>query len=253
MPLHSAPSNNLFEIYSPEQKARFRLIRGHFTFLLNDQGTYKYIPQNTVRITMLRDLIERVQSGYRYLRRNPSIEVHVKRIMVEKGVHYPLKNPEDEHRRQRLHEEAMQQDFSKFAQNEAHFRLMYNVQTRMVLGPVPGFPRKVGDPEALSDDELLRRARASLDKFAFVGITERFFESVQVLCYTFGWPDVKEIPRLNVGQPSSDEYKFTADDLRVAQAQNALDLRLYAYAQELFSERLREMEENSTFREMDIQ
>jgi hypothetical protein len=47
-----------------------------------------------------------------------------------------------------------------------------------------------------SEDHLLRIATQRLAEFAFVGITERMTDSVNLLCYTFGWNPNVEVGRL---------------------------------------------------------
>lgn len=57
-------------------------------------------------------------------------------------------------------------------------------------------------------------------------ISERFTEAVQLLCYTFGWPQVREVPRINVNEPEEIEYRFTEKDHEIARAYNQIDLEL---------------------------
>src|SRR5688572_7976558 len=54
-PLHSsAATEDEFARFTPQEVQRFRLIRGHFRFGPYDNGIYRYITQNPVRITFLR-------------------------------------------------------------------------------------------------------------------------------------------------------------------------------------------------------
>src|SRR5262249_40021848 len=95
------------------------------------------------------------------------------------------------------------------------------------------------NPEEL--DSVLAVAKHRLDRFAFVGLTERFRESVALLAYTFGWRPVAEVPVRNVTEKRIRRDQLTGETATRIQELNALDFALYAYAQELFDERYRAM------------
>jgi hypothetical protein len=52
---------------------------------------------------------------------------------------------------------------------------------------------------AVSDDDLLLRARRTLDRAVVVGTTDYFRELIDLLCYRYGWPSIADIPTRNRG------------------------------------------------------
>jgi hypothetical protein len=106
-----------------------------------------------------------------------------------------------------------------------------NLATRFLCGD----PAPLGDLRAGALDD----AKANLGSFAFVGIQERFEESVVLLQRTLG---LAAVPYLNqhvsIDRPAVDEIP---DELRSAiQEHNRLDMELYAFALELFEDALGE-------------
>ncbi|NJP06715.1 MAG: sulfotransferase family 2 domain-containing protein [Chloroflexaceae bacterium] len=98
-------------------------------------------------------------------------------------------------------------------------------------------------PRALSDlppHDALALAKAHLDECAFVGITEHFDESLRLLCYTFGWSPIEHCDSRNV-TPSALKYAVTPELESAILERNQLDIALYAYAQQLFADRLQRM------------
>ena len=97
----------------------------------------------------------------------------------------------------------------------------------------------------LSDTELLTKAKERLASCEFAGITERFSESVELLCSTFGWQVPTDVPFLNASasptQPDHLHSKQTRADL---QACTSLDAELYMFAKEIFEQRYQHMLQN---------
>lgn len=158
LPLHSVPSSNLWDLYSEEQKAEFRLVRGHFTFYPGDPNVYKHLTKNPIRITMLREPIKRMKSAYLYLRRSPHVEVHVKRIEVRPRPS-EYETLADEASLPPINQDARRMSFSELVESQKYHRNFYNRQTRMILGPNPCFPKSFEGPDELAEDELLSLAK----------------------------------------------------------------------------------------------
>jgi hypothetical protein len=89
----------------------------------------------------------------------------------------------------------------------------------------------------------LEGARARLEEFAFVGLTERFQESLFLLCYTFGWRPMVDLPRLRVSADRPRREQLSAGALERIRDLNALDLELFAAAERLFEARYAQMTE----------
>ncbi len=102
-----------------------------------------------------------------------------------------------------------------------------NLQTRLLAGPY-------AQTAALSPAERLERAKSNLRACAVVGLTERFDETMLLLKKAFGWR-LPFYERRNVGRHRLRKQDLPADVIRQIEADNHLDVALYAYAQELFA------------------
>lgn len=107
------------------------------------------------------------------------------------------------------------QDVPSVAEALAKGRLIDNLQTRMLCGLEEPFTRP-------ADDALLDAALAELDRFAFVGLVERFPESMLLAQERLGLRHVSYFRR-NVRGTS-----HTSDDVDALRAHNELDVELYA-------------------------
>jgi SAM-dependent methyltransferase len=105
---------------------------------------------------------------------------------------------------------------------------MANLATRFLSGRPSPFGKL--PPRALDD------AKANLREFAFVGLTERFDESVALLERTLGLGYVPyQRKHVNPNRPAVEQ---TPDDQRqLIEEYNRLDIELYACARRLFEER----------------
>lgn len=93
----------------------------------------------------------------------------------------------------------------------------------------------------LSSRTLLVKAKDRLRGMRFVGISERFRQSLRLLSEEFGWPMPTHTPHLNVRGLRHWEY-VDPDGLRQLREMQELDRELYAFGLELFHERLRKTE-----------
>lgn len=82
-------------------------------------------------------------------------------------------------------------------------------------------------------------AKARLEKFAFVGITELFEESLQLLTYTFHWQPSQEVLNYNTDPEKPSNIPEEARELIAERTQ--LDAQLYQFGRELMQRRRREM------------
>jgi Sulfotransferase family len=182
---------------------QYQLFRGHFFYDIND-----LIPRKPVYITILRQPIERVISGYEFMRRNPPTRTealtnhHKAKTMSLKEYVSDMENPS-----------------------------MSNSQTRHL-----SLSRYKDDPE-----QWLSIAKQHLSEFAYFGLVERFQDSMALLTYTFGWNPLEQIPNLMVGTRKLKQDQLEPEVLATIAQRNALDIELYQYAQELFERRYNEM------------
>lgn len=106
-----------------------------------------------------------------------------------------------------------------------------NLQTRMLAGLARPDP-------ALPPEEMLRRAQEHLRTCTVVGLTERFDETLMLLKKAYGWR-MPLYERVNVAKKRLSRHELPPETVRQMEADNALDLALYATAKELFAEQMR--------------
>lgn len=112
-------------------------------------------------------------------------------------------------------------------------RALDNVQARLLAGGRFGDTlmtrNQVFGPD-LPAAEILAAAKAAIDRFAFVGVTEDFAFSVRRLAGIFGWPVPAEMPRDNVTVVTRPDQPMTPGIAAAIDALTSLDLAVYAYA-----------------------
>lgn len=205
---------------TPDQLAEYRLFFGHFY-----SNLYRLLPKQPLTITVIREPITRALSHFRSIWLKPE--------------HY-------------YHESARQLgSLVKFLEDPVGRALITNFQTRMLAvehDPLTVAPtRDLSEPYVLeaeselvtvpgiSDAELLARAKARLDSFAFVGLTERLRESLWLLDYMFGWWPAADVPRENVTPVDESAGEISPEALAMLREMTALDAELYRYAAQRFN------------------
>lgn len=217
-PLHTFATREKFEQYPPEHQARWRLVRGHMRYG-SFSPVYRFVTQNPICVTVLREPIKRVVSEYRHILRHPQ---------------------------NWLHEEFVNQQVSlkEYVTNPKYAYLATNYQTFMLTGTIRGslFMDRTKDREPLlSDAARLALAKQRLEQYAFVGLTEQYEASVALLAFTFDWEPPQEIPYLNTAPTKTVLDELDAATRAALVACNALDLELYRFAEALFAERYAQM------------
>jgi hypothetical protein len=185
-----------FKAFSPAERQRYRLIRGHMEFGLHELiGGGRYF-------TMLREPVRRVVSYYHYLFQRPSDPMHA---LIS----------------------ANNLSLVEFIRAQAD-PLADNAQTRLLSGNWYDVP--VGGVTAA----MLETAKRNLRRhFAVVGLTERFDESLLLYGATFGWRWLY-YTRQNVTKKRVLEAETAPETLSVVREANRWDMELYALAAELF-------------------
>jgi hypothetical protein len=217
-PLHSTAGENYYWALSRKELQRFRFVRGHYRFGPYDRDIYKHIVQNPIRITMVREPIQRTISGYRHILRTPGHRWHASIVSSASKLRDFLTDPK-------------------------YSLQVSNLQTRVIIGAYPARASGLARPQNTSDEALVVFAKQLLEQHAFVGLMERFEESVQLLMYTFGWAPVEEIPRMNVATDSFSIDSIPEDLMQVLRSRTALDRELYDHAVEMFDRRMARMKE----------
>lgn len=210
-PLHSAPDLEVFKNYSPTLIEKVRFVRGHYYFGPFDSSIYKHVIRNPITVTVLRDPVERTISAYRHILRRPQHQFHDE--FVTKSI-----------------------SIEDYVLDPRFFDRVVNRQTRYILGSIRNNPRSADVPNALSLEAQLHLAMERIEQFAFVGIFERFEDSVRVLFRLFGWHPVEEIPRINAAPEHTCKEQFDKRTIQLIEERTQLDYQLYEYSKQKFKQ-----------------
>lgn len=205
-----------------ESMGRYRFFRGHLW-----HGLGEYTGRNLAYLTMLRDPVQRTVSWYLHAMRDANA-----------------------YRHQKMNEESWTLlDFVR--DTETNWDIV-NTQT-LFLAADFDYEKLSRDPIEYGraavkefaarrrDRELLDRAKRRLESFAFFGITERMRDSASLLAYTFGFFPNFSVPKLNVSSNRAAEQALSEDELDAIHELTELDRELYAWACEMFEERMGDM------------
>jgi hypothetical protein len=176
-----------------------RAVTGHFWY-----GAHAFIPRACFYISLLREPVDRVTSLYHHIVRRED-ELHHDAIVCG-GV-------------------TLEEFVTEFGCREVD-----NDQTRRIAG--------VERPYGRCRRDMLERAKRNLrDRFAFVGTTDRFDESLIALKRLLGWEYVFYVPGLvNRNRPPRSELK--RETVSLISERNEHDIALYEYAGRLLDERI---------------
>lgn len=193
---------------SPEDLQRYRLFRGHLGFSnLPDLLHNKRV----INITILREPVARVISHYDYIRRMPG------------DPHYAA---------------VKDMTLEEFAQRLTAGKLGKNIQTYHVAKTTQF------NLDKLSVDETLELARNSLDDFGFVGLVERFQDSLFLLSYIFGWKPILNSRKENAAKVKKSVNEISEQTLEVIKANSQLDAEIYRHACGIFEQRFDAMQQD---------
>lgn len=195
----------LFKL-SEEQRPAYRYYRGHFGY-----GLLEYLPQPVRVVTLLRDPIERTLSNLSHIRRYA------------------------EHDANRLYHRRNMMTFLKSRHIGIELR---NLQTRSLAMPRGGI--ELYRYWELEDRDL-DTAKERLETIAFVGLVERFSESLHLLVYMLGWQPFSTESRLNSAPERFQIADLDNEVIDYLHEINRFDLDLYAFARQLFADRYQAM------------
>ncbi|MEO9459483.1 MAG: sulfotransferase family 2 domain-containing protein [Sulfitobacter sp.] len=152
-------------------------------------------------ITMMRNPIDRIVSQYRFICRTP-----------------------DHKRYNKVKDMSFREFISEKGNHRCYIRFLTYVPRQ--TGSLPYSDEMIPQKNRRSAVEL---AKERLDGFEFVGITEKFSESLDVFSGRFGWPKPGILPRNNAS-PDYDRIELTSSDIRLIQEYSADDIEIYDYA-----------------------
>jgi hypothetical protein len=223
------PANNWTELLEMDQEALagYRLFKGHFYGELSG-----FLGRRPYTFTLLRDPVERALSHYGHVMRDPAHYFH--RRAVELGsLDAYLADP-----------------VTRMTVSNFQTRLLaLNALPQEIFHGLSAEQRKAGDLERqletveldASSSQVLARAQRRLSEFGFVGFTERFEESVALLCYELGWTFPEHIADENINSARLKRSEVSDSSLRLLLELNQLDLELYRRASVIFRERMKRM------------
>jgi hypothetical protein len=203
--------DNVIGRHSPDELEKYRFFRSHY-----DHQVQRFFKKPPYFITILRDPIDRAISLYEFWKRA--------RIRNQ---------PDDKPLSDLLKEATLGglEAFTCYDDPQVRARTC-NRQVRQLAIGVGGLGP---DPSAdFSDDELLAMAKKNIDDYLFVGLTERFQDSVFLLNYIFGWYPIANYQSLRVAAKRSRKEDLPKETLEAVSQVNQLDIALYEYGCERF-------------------
>src|ERR1700722_3693158 len=207
-----------FRKLSQHRREALQVVKGHMSF-----GLHEHLPQLSTYITFLRDPVERCISSYYYSKGNP-FNPFYKRIDRE-SLNLP--------------------SFLEIApwNNNLQCKTIAGID-RSEYRPVEVFRRmsQLGtgtvDPtlDRWSNEAILERAKENLTRyFGFVGLTERFSQSLIALKYLFGW----KLSSYSSYRKSRNRPKSEALDpgiIAAVEERNRFDRALYGCGKKMFED-----------------
>ncbi|MEP7284884.1 MAG: sulfotransferase family 2 domain-containing protein [Chloroflexota bacterium] len=224
----------LLRIYELNRLAEFspkdyRYFRGHFYY----NAIQQWLGEKPIGLTMLRKPVARFISEFSFMR--DSLQQH----RLSGGILDPDELDEYEQFETLTPDEFLNSDLVLKWRS-------HNLQSRMIARP---FDYSPGDDwldlykaEFRNVDPVdMGVVKTRLNDFEFVGLTERFQESLFLLTYTFGWPLILDYTPLNIGTRRVPSSQFTPEVIQHVQDINAQDIETYALAEQVFDTRLTQM------------
>ena len=199
--LHPIDDYRALAAMPAEYRRALGLIEGHQYF-----GAHELVEQPCHYLTMLRDPLERILSYYSFVR---SWEPHHLHRTINDGALTLL--------------DCLR---GKLTVELDNFQVRSLTSLRRIHIPFGGVTRS-----------MLDEAKAHLDTFAAVGLTDRFAESVDHFCSVFGWPR-SPITTINVSPRRVRHQDLDDSTLDAIRASNDLDQELYEHARLLFAARI---------------
>ncbi|MEZ5472858.1 MAG: hypothetical protein R3E90_13890 [Marinicella sp.] len=209
-----------------ENNQRYDLFRGHF----GGGGVTVLTDRNIEYLTILRTPASLALSTYEFVKRESNTKVHQlvkeKNMSFAQFMQHPMTAP--------LVKNRMIRNISfDFVEDPAAQEVFLSAETIEYLQSIIEKQRA-----PISDFERLRRAQKFIGLSCWFGLLERFDDSMQLLCYTMGWPPIGASQKLNT---HDRKQKLSSQEQSVLEQANAEDLSLYQYASGLFEHKLDDM------------
>jgi len=208
----------------PLDFSKYRFVRGHY-----GMGFYRLLPKKPVYITTLREPIELIISMYKMIQRQRE-EAERYSIPKDKTISELITDPNILNIKNPLAKWlGVDQDV---------LSLTKDYDLNQIADFQPEDHETFQSPN-ISDEQLLQTAKKNLSEFAWVGILEKFEESLFLLHYQFGWKPIRDTRKRNVAPKGSQD--ITDDAKKQLNEWTKLDRELYRYGVELFESKYLEM------------
>jgi hypothetical protein len=189
--LSTLPIERFAEMTESERRQP-RFIMAHMMF-----GLHEFVPRPSTYITLLRNPVSRVISGYKNALHTPGHRFH--ETVVSEGM-----------------------DLEGYLRSGLAIE-MDNSQMRAIVADTT-------TPYGACTNEMLERAKRTVDeRISVAGIAERFDESLVMLRHVLGWSKLHYVVA-NVSPHRIPRSAVPAATIRLIEDQNRFDIELYKYA-----------------------
>jgi hypothetical protein len=189
--LSTLPIERFAELSEPEREQP-RFIMAHMMV-----GLHELVPRPSTYITLLRNPVSRVISGYKNALHSPDHRCH--ETVVSEGM-----------------------DLGAYVRSGLALE-MDNSQMRAIVADTT-------TPYGACTQEILERAKSTVDElFSVVGIAERFDETLVMLRRVFGWSKLHYVVA-NVSPHRISRSTVPAETIGLIEEQNRFDIELYEHA-----------------------
>ncbi len=186
----------------------FRAIMGHYE--LNDYYHQLFDRKLMVQFTMLREPVSRVISYYDYLRSS------------------------ENHPKYHLAKDMSLEQFIEHPQIDE----MPNAQTHRIMGLLK---KNEWKKDKRTPEQLLEDVKHQLEhRFSLFGLTEMYDEFLIMAQRTMGWQDIF-YRRMNASKVKTDKATIPESTIDRIKEINSIDMKLYAFAKDLFIKRMEEI------------
>ncbi len=238
-----------------DQLRSFQVFRGHFPYALFSDIIF---PEGFIGLTFLRDPVERTRSNYNF------IHHLLKRDSLPELQQYA--HPDEFKQIKHLTLAALlERTDLKTAKDWVNFQTGFLGGSMEHSLTLPAFLPKLSSGKEFEIQARYKRLRSRvnvisginenreitrshlnvakerLKEIAFLGLVERFQDSLFLLSYTFGWRPILNETHLNI-TPEKDEWKH-ADPKTLSRIEDIvkLDRELYQFGQDIFESRFNDM------------
>ena len=196
---------------------------GHFSL-----GLHEWIGREASYVSFVREPMSRLKSLYSYC------------VPTLKGKFNPARGVSIEEMHKRLDFPDFFLDFPACIKADYSPEAFFaSPSAELENGMVRRFSGKGLSPEPCTEADLERAKRNIETFFSFIGLTERYDESINRLAELYGIKGLRE-KKVNVGKPEKDtgsEVVFSEDLLTKIRSMNVYDISLYQWICEKFDSR----------------